>query len=117
MSSAGKRKGTAFESLVRDFLKESWFADIERLTLSGAKDRGDIAGFRVNGHLICWELKNRAQMALSAWVREAQLEAANYGALAGVVCHKRKGKGAAAEQFVTMTVEDFLTILRAATGE
>lgn len=117
MSNPSKQKGTAFESLIRDHLKEVWHPDIERLTLSGSKDRGDIGGFRIGldgKYLIAWELKNRTQLALPQWIREAQEEAENYGAVAGVVCHKRKGKAAAAEQFVTMTLEDFLTILHAA---
>ncbi|MBO0676887.1 hypothetical protein JRC04_05380 [Mycolicibacterium sp. S2-37] len=115
MVNAAKAKGTAFETLITTYLKQEWSEIIERLTLSGSNDRGDIGNFRLNsGRLIAWELKNRTQIALPAWVREAQTEAENYGAVAGVVCHKRKGKAAAGEQFVTMTLDDFLTILHAA---
>ncbi len=116
MSNPSKQKGTQFESLIRDYLKENWHPDIERLTLSGSNDRGDIGGFRfgLNQQLLAWELKNRTQLSLPAWHREAQIEAKNYGAVAGVICHKRKGKAAAAEQFVTTTLEDFLLILRSA---
>lgn len=110
-----KQKGTAFETLIQRYLNEQWDENIERLTLSGSKDRGDIGNFRIgSGHLVAWELKNRTQIALPAWIREAQEEAKNYGAVAGVVAFKRKGKAAAPEQFVCMTLEDFLTILRAA---
>lgn len=117
LTNRSKQRGTGFESLIRDFLQEAWSPIIERMPLSGSADRGDLSNFRVGGkqqYLIAWELKNRTRMSLSEWVREAQAEAKNYGAVAGVACHKRKGKGAAAEQFVTMTLEDFLAILHAA---
>jgi hypothetical protein len=116
MTNRSKQKGTSFETLIRDYLKEQWSDDIERLPLSGEKDRGDIANFRVgaNRRLVALELKNRTQVSLSQWVKEAQEEAINYGAVAGVVIHKRKGKGAAEDQFVTMTVREFLDIIHAA---
>ncbi|MBF4194587.1 hypothetical protein [Mycolicibacterium phlei] len=117
MTNRNKAKGTQFESLVRDYMKEEWSPLIERMPLSGNADRGDIANFRIgqNGqHLVALELKNRTNMSLSEWVREAQDEAKNYGAVAGAVIHKRKGKASAADQFVTTTLSDFLTILHAA---
>jgi hypothetical protein len=116
LSNRSKQKGTAFETLIRDHLKEQWSDDIERLPLSGEKDRGDIANFRVGTgrHLVALELKNRTQISLSQWVREAQEEAENYNAIAGAVVCKRKGKAAAGEQFIVATLSDFLTILKAA---
>lgn len=116
MANPSKQKGTAFETSIVGYLRESWSDIVERLTLSGSHDRGDIANFRVGNarRLIAWELKNHKAMNLPGWVREAQEEASNYGAVAGVVCHKRRGKTAPGEQFVTMTVDDFLTILHAA---
>ncbi len=115
MTNRSKAKGTQYETLIRDFLKQEWADDIERLPLSGENDRGDIANFRVGTgrHLIALELKNRTQLSLSQWVREAQVEAENYNAIAGAVVFKRKGKAAAGEQFVLVTLSDFLTILRA----
>lgn len=117
MTNSSKKRGTAFESLVRDFLKEKWDPTIERLPLSGSEDRGDIANFRVGSnrqHLVALELKCRAQLSLGQWVAEAQREAKNYGAVAGATVFKRKGKGAAQDQFVVMTLDDWLTVLHAA---
>lgn len=117
MTNRSKQKGTAFESLIRDYLQVEWSEIVERMPLSGSEDRGDISNFRVGAksqHLIACELKNRAQLSLSQWVKEAQEEAKNYGAIAGVTIFKRKGKGTAADQFVVATLEDFLTILHAA---
>lgn len=109
-----KAKGTAFESLVRDYLKDEWSSDVDRLTLSGASDRGDLGGFRVGDRLVAVECKNHTAMSLASWVGEAQREAENYRAVAGIVIHKRKGKGRAADQYVTLTLRDFLDILRTA---
>lgn len=116
MVNRSKQKGTAQESLIRDYLKTVWNPDIERMPLSGGKDRGDIAGFRVGAgrHLIAFEIKNRTQVSLSEWIKEAQQEAENYGAVAGVACFKRKGKAAAGDQYVLATLSDFIAILRAA---
>lgn len=117
MTNRSKQKGTSFESLIRDYLKEEWSDIIERMPLSGNEDRGDISNFRVGSkgqHLIACELKNRAQLSLAQWVKEAQEEAKNYGAVAGVTVFKRKGKGAAADQYVVVTLSDLLTILHAA---
>lgn len=116
MTNRSKAKGTNFETLVCTYLHEQWSDNIERLPLSGSSDKGDIANFRVGAgrHLVALELKCRTQVSLSQWVKEAQEEAINYGAVAGVVIHKRKGKGAAEDQFVTMTVRGFLDILHAA---
>lgn len=109
-----KQKGTSFETLIKRYLQENWNPDIERLTLSGSKDRGDIGGFRVGGKLIALELKNCAQISLSQWIAEAQEEAKNYGAIAGVTCFKRRGKSKAEDQYVCLTLADFLIILNAA---
>jgi hypothetical protein len=45
-------------------------------------------------------------MSLGAWVDEATAEAVNAGRPC-VVVHKRIGKGAASEQFVTMKLSQF----------
>lgn len=112
-----KQKGTAFESLIRDYLQEEWSEIVERMPLSGGEDRGDIANFRIGAnsqHKLAVELKNCKTMSLGAWIAEAHDEARHYDAVAGIVCHKRRGKGQAGEQYLTMTLSDFLTILHAA---
>lgn len=126
MANRSKSLGTSYESLVRDFLRDEWCGDIERLTLSGAADRGDIGGFRVGGHLITIECKYRSRKpkgeeplkpaGLSTWVAEAEKESSHYGALTGVVVHKRANKGKAEDQFVTLSLRSFLDILHAASS-
>lgn len=117
MTNRSKQKGTDFESLIRDYLKDEWSEIIERLTLSGKDDKGDISNFRVGGksqYKIAIECKNVASMSLGTWIAEAQTEATNYDAVAGIVIHKRRGKGQAGDQYVTLTLSDLLTILHAA---
>lgn len=106
--SASKRKGTAAESAVVRYLKESGFAQAERRALAGSADRGDIAG--LPGVVI--EVKNHARLAIPAWVAEAETERLNDGARYGVVWHKAIGKGHPADWFVTMTGAQFVAVLR-----
>ena len=53
-------------------------------------------------------------MALAEWVNEAQTEAGNDDALAGVVWHKRRGTTDPGDWYVTMTGADLVALL---TGE
>ena len=109
-----KQKGTAMETLVTNYLRQEWDAHIHRRALTGSADQGDIGGFELgpNGKELAIEVKNCAKLALAEWVGEAQAEAINAGAVAGIVVHKRKGKGQPEDQYVTMTLGDFVTILR-----
>ena len=52
-------------------------------------------------------------MQLGSWLDQADVERGNDDALIGVVVHKRWSKGAAGEQFVTMTAESFAVLLEA----
>jgi hypothetical protein len=114
--SVSKQKGTAFERLIADFLAWELKDDnIDRRTMSGAADRGDISGVKVGPYRLAIECKNVRTMALSVWVTEAGVEAVNDAALAGVVIHKRRGYGQAADQYVTMTTRDLVAILKVAT--
>ncbi|MFJ8785006.1 hypothetical protein [Streptomyces sp. NPDC102476] len=106
--SASKRKGTAAESAVVQYLQAMGFAQAERRSLNGAKDRGDIAG--LPGVVI--EVKNCARQELAGWVGEAEVERDNDNASLGVVWHKRRGKGHPADWFVTMSGEQFMALLR-----
>lgn len=63
------------------------------------------------GGRIVIECKNTAKPSLGAWSREAEIERGNDDALAGVVAHKRHGKGRAEDQWVTMTLADFVALL------
>ncbi|MEV7364302.1 hypothetical protein [Streptomyces sp. NPDC091299] len=110
--SAAKKKGTAAETAVVQYLRAAGFVQVERRTLNGVKDRGDIAG--IPGTVI--EVKNCARQELSGWVAEAEIERDNDGASVGVVWHKRRGKTNPADWFVTMSGAQFANLLRELQG-
>jgi hypothetical protein len=106
--SAARAKGTAAETAVVRFLQDHGYPHAERRALAGSQDRGDIAG--VLGTVI--EVKNCVRTELAAWLDEA-LREADGGRMAtsaaGVVWHKRRGRGSPGDWFVTM---DGWTLLR-----
>lgn len=103
-----KAKGTSAESAVVQYLQTMGFTHAERRTLNGAYDRGDIAG--IPGVVI--EVKNCARQELAAWVAEAERERDNDRSNLGVVWHKLRGKAHPSKWFVTMSGEQFVSLLR-----
>jgi hypothetical protein len=109
MANPSKRKGTAHEVAVRDFL-QSFFdsyqstglntvlgLNIERLPTEGKNDRGDISG--VPGWVI--EAKNVKSADLSTAMKEAEREAINARVNHYVVVKHRNGKGVSESYAIT----------------
>jgi hypothetical protein len=107
MTNRNKTKGSAWERAIVNALRAAGWPFAERRLAGAAKDRGDIAG--VPGVVI--EAKNTASRNLAAWVDETELERVNDGAWLGVVWHKRTGRAAATDGYVTMTGAQFLALL------
>jgi len=99
------------QQLVADYFKKWINDDIEQRKLSGAQDRGDIAGVKVHGQRIAVEVKNTARLDIASFLAEAEVERVNDSALAGVVVAKRTGKGRPEDQLVIMTLADFVAIV------
>jgi hypothetical protein len=97
--SASKRRGTAWESAVVEYLRSNGVPHAERRALGGAKDRGDLAG--IPGVVV--ECKSAARVELAAWLDEAETERDNDGADLGVVWFKRRGKASPGAGFVLMS--------------
>lgn len=110
---SAKKAGSSFERLIADYLAEQLDDDrIDRRVKGGAKDRGDIAGLRtITGGRIVAECKNTHRDSLPAWIREAEVERGNDDALVGVVMHKKHGSAKAGEQYVSMTLDTFITLI------
>ena len=109
---SAKKAGSSFERSTADYLAAVTNDDrIDRRVKNGAKDRGDIGGVRIHGQRIVLECKNTAKASLGPWAAEAEIERGNDDALAGVVIHKRHGKGKPEDQWVTLTLADFAAIL------
>ena len=108
---SAKAAGARFESLVAEFLAAHVDDRIERRTRHGAKDRGDISGFRHMGGRVVVEVKNTSRIDLAGWAAEAEVERGNDDATVGMVVHKRHGRGDPADQWVTMTLADLVALI------
>lgn len=112
MANPSKNKGTAWETEIVRYLKEQGFPNVERRTLSGAHDRGDIAG--IPGLVI--EAKDRQKIELAGFLAEAHKEAmadalASRVPSLGVPWIKRRGKRSAADGYVLLDGADFVELL------
>jgi hypothetical protein len=111
---SAKKAGSSFERLIADHLAATVDDRIDRRVKTGNQDRGDIGGLRHMGGRVVIECKNTAKINLAGWAAEAEIERGNDDANAAVIIHKRHGKAAPGDQWVTMTLQDFTALL---TGE
>jgi hypothetical protein len=103
-----KAAGTKWESQIVAHLTVNGFPHVERRALSGANDRGDIAG--IPGVVI--EAKSARALDLSGWLDEAHTERANDRARIGVVWFKRRGRASAGDGYVLMDGHTFTELLK-----
>jgi hypothetical protein len=108
--SKSKQKGTAAETAVVNWLKEKGRKHVERRSLNGTFDRGDIAGIPN----VVLEVKNCARMELAKWLKELEVEIQNDKAETGVVVHKKKGTTNVGEWYATLPVELWHALLKQA---
>lgn len=108
---SAKKAGSDFERLVADYLAEHIDDRIDRRPKTGAKDRGDIGGLRHMGQKVVIECKSVAKTNLAGWANEAEVERGNDDAVAGIVVSKRWGKGQPGDQWVHLTLRDFVALL------
>ncbi len=104
MANPQKRKGSAFERLIADYLAERM--PCERIPAGATLDRGDL--WTEAAAIQC---KNHRTMSLGAWLRDAMEQQANAGKRLHALVVKRKGSTAAADQFVVMSLEQFRELL------
>lgn len=111
---SAKAAGANFEKLIADYLAVTIDDRIERRRLNGKNDRGDIAALRTNkGRRLVVECKSYGgRLEATTWVKEAEVERVNDSALAGIVVAKRRGTNKPEEQFVIMSLRDFVAILK-----
>jgi hypothetical protein len=100
MPNNNKRKGTAWESKVRDYLNSTGQA-AHRIAQSGA-DQGDV---HLNG-LWSIQCKDVAQQRYAEWVPAAERQADAAGLKYSAVVHKRRNLSAG-EALVVMTLDQF----------
>lgn len=111
---SAKQAGASFERDIADHLRDHLDDRIDRRVKTGAADKGDIGGVRDrDGDRVVVECKNYAgQLKPSEWLREAETERANDNAALGVVVAKRRGVTYPGDQFVLMTVDDLIQLLK-----
>lgn len=109
---SAKAAGASFETSIANWLSYEIDDRIERRRLSGAFDRGDISGLRINNQRLVVECKNYGgKLLIGPWLNEAETERINDGALAGLVVAKRKGTTDPAQQIVLMTLKDLAALI------
>ena len=110
---SAKAAGSWMEKITAEFLAFRLAEDrIERRTKNGSKDRGDITGVKtIRGGRVVIECKNTSRDNLPGWIAEDEVERGNDDALLAVVVHKKRGSMNPADQYVSMTLEDFAVLL------
>ena len=108
--SKSKQKGTSAETAVVNWLVSKGRKHVERRTLNGSNDRGDIAGIPA----VVLEVKNCVKMELSAWLKELEVEMHNDKADTGAVVHKKKGTTDVGMWYATMPVHGWYKLLEEA---
>lgn len=108
MSTPSRRKGTTFESAVRDYLNASQaFANtVQRAPLWGAADAGDL----LNTGEFTFELKAVKSITLADFLDQARTEAKNAGTRWGAAVIKRRNKSIK-DSYVVMALEDYLDMI------
>lgn len=107
---AAKAKGRTWENAIVDYLIDEGWPHAERRRLTGALDKGDIAG--VPG--VCIEAKNAKAINLASFVDQANHEGINANAAVSVAWVKRRGRISAADGYVVMDGAMFTRLLRQA---
>jgi len=105
-----RAKGTSFETFVVNYLK-NFYPHVERRTLHGTLDKGDIAG---TDPRLVWECKNQKTLNFSRWLQEHENKKVNANEEIGIVVAKRRNYGNPADQYALVRLEDLVKLLKQA---
>lgn len=120
MGNKHKAKGTAFETLVVNYLKEQGFENARRTALAGENDAGDIHGVtqktEVPNREMAIQCKNQKSFKLSEWLNATVEQASKLPRGIPLLIVKRPGKGekALGESYAIMPLEELLKLLKEA---
>lgn len=118
MGNRNKAKGTAFETIVKEYLISNGFPDARRAVLEGAEDKGDIHGITQAGtkRKVCIQCKNDKSFNISGWLNDTVEQAKRLDDAVPALVVKRKGKGekALGDSYVVMRLDDLIELLHEA---
>ena len=118
MGNKHKAKGTSFETLIVNYLKEQNICNARRTALAGENDAGDIHGVvqarDVPAKELAIQCKNQKSFKLSEWLNATVEQASKLTRGVPLLVVKRPGKGAASvgESYAIMPLEDMLKLLK-----
>ena len=109
---SAKAAGARFERSIADYLATHIDDRIDRRAKTGAKDKGDIGGWRFAGRRIVAELKDYGgRYEVGTWLNEAEVERLNDDAGVGLVIAKRRGTTDPGDQVALLTLRDLVALL------
>lgn len=115
MGNRNKAKGTAYETLIKNYLIDKGFKEARRAALEGAEDKGDIHGIQQRTTLrkVCIQCKNDKSFNFSGWLNDTveQAERLDHALPALVVKRKGKGEKALGDSYVVMRLDDFIDLM------
>jgi len=109
MTNPQKAKGSAYERLIVNYLREHGFG-VDRTRAGWSDDKGDIHG--VDG--FTWECKNHKSINLAGWIKELENECRNAGTTLGAIVHKKRGTTDPGEQYATLPLRMLVQLLKEA---
>jgi len=116
MGNKHKAKGTSFETLIVNYLKEKGFIGARRTALAGSNDTGDINGVvrEEPTSEVAVQCKNQKSFALSQWLDDTVEQASKLrgGLPLLVVKRPRKGVSALGESYAVMRLDDAIRLLK-----
>jgi hypothetical protein len=116
MTNRSKAIGTRWESAIVDYLRANGRPFVERRTLGGINDRGDITGLPA----VVLEAKACKTLSIGAWLKELDAEIANDlarskdDATTGALWIKTRGKTSAGDGYIVMRPDVWLKLLKEA---
>lgn len=121
MANPSKKKGTAWEVIVKDFLNVALARiglKLDRAPLHGTKDIGDIAGLHIGGVRLAMGCKATKELRPVEWMRRGAIikENAHADAYAEVYKPRGVGRATAGHGIVMMRLDDFSEMLAKLAG-
>lgn len=119
MTNRNKAKGTAWETAVRELLRGQGL-DVESMRQLGSMDEGDlVVRTPEQGIRVVVEAKNRGQITLAQFMREAADESALYAHNRGIpqadtfgVAVVKARQKPAGQAYAVLTLEDFARLMK-----